>query len=882
MQLAGRATELTQLEGAFRDLKGGRGRLVLLTGASGVGKTALARGFLDRLEARAPDVVTLRALCVQDQSASRAYGPFRELVSLLGGVKGGAALASLVAQKAPGWLSPKDSAPSRNALFEQQLALWRAITEERQVAIFIDDLQWSDRSTLDLLTKLGAAFGALPLLVICTYQRPKSGEGVSIDAVRRKLGSNAVEIAVRELDDGAILSVVEQTLHGSASKDLAQLVLDFAKGNPFCAEQVVRWLKERKKLRRKLFKHTASARDLPAGETDVETLVVERLEALEPSLRWALEAAALSGSVIDTAVLAGLIGQDATAIAEDLHRAQEEHGLLDDIGEYRWLNGTRSSRFQFRHPVIRRLAAERVTGKRRPHLLSRAAETLEKLAANGSGDIADEIALIYSRSVLEAPSKKWRMRAVELAERLFAPYELEELLLAAAQASHDDRERLRLEHRLATLFAATGREPEALKMLERVFERSSAGDDTKMKVSAGVMLGWLQLEAGVEPSKLSALMGQLVDSARKAQESAELVAALDLACVIAERAGRAEEALLMAEEAMYVAKTPGEPEFVAQAAYRLAGVQISWDSPQEGRELAERARELFAQVEAPDGVAACHDLLGMASFRAGDWDDALHHWSSALEQLEAAGVDEQRVAMKTNIAELKTFQGNFGEASELYYDGLRLAEDLEDQSLVLRCRAGIARLEFERGNYGRVLELTEAIRQQLPEAGAWREDFHSTAVRALSYLEMGDELQAWQEAVRLEQLYQGKEGWFERRAEGDAVRIRVIDLDSDAWLAGMVADQGIGETLDKDLYGEGFLQYHRATVLERTKPGEARAAAERAHEIFEKLGAAPMLSRSKELLSTLPADASAAEQQNGDDDEFSEDKLDSWFDSLEG
>ena len=360
----------------------------------------------------------------------------------------------------------------------------------------------------------------------------------------------------------------------------------------------------------------------------------------------------------------------------------------------------------------------------------------------------------------------------------------------------------------------------------------------------------------------------------------ELVMALDLSCVVAERVGRAEEALLMAEEALYVAEQSGNAETVAQAAYRMARVHVSWGDPEEGRSLAQRALEVFGQVDELGGVAVCHDLLGLANFRAGDWDGALHHWESALESMEVAGVTDQKIAMQANIADLLTLRGEFDRALRLYKTGLQLAEELDDDPLALRCRTGIARLEFERADYSAVLELTEQIRKVLPASGAWKADFLITAVRALAYLELGDELQAWQEAARLEQLYQGKEGWFERRAEGDAVRIRVIDLDSDSWLAGMVAQQGIGETVDTDLYGEGFLQYHQAHVLARAQPAEARTAAERSIELFDKLGAAPMLARAKQLLDELPEVESLASDAGSS--EMDEDKMDSWFDSLDG
>jgi tetratricopeptide (TPR) repeat protein len=237
--------------------------------------------------------------------------------------------------------------------------------------------------------------------------------------------------------------------------------------------------------------------------------------------------------------------------------------------------------------------------------------------------------------------------------------------------------------------------------------------------------------------------------------------------------------------------------------------------------------------------------------------------------------------MQVNIAELLTLRGDFNRAERMFKVGIQQATELDDELLTLRCRTSTARLEFERGDYAAVLEQTDGIRKLLPESGAWKIDFQTTAIRALAYLELGDELQAWQEAARLEQLYQGKEGWFERRAEGDAVRTRVIDLDSDAWLAGMVAQQGIGETADKDPYGEGFLQYHQAHVLARKKPAEARLAVERAVELFEKLGAEPMAANARRLLGEMP-EVEVTEPVNNGGEEIDEEKLDAWFDSIDG
>ena len=75
------------------------------------------------------------------------------------------------------------------------------------------------------------------------------------------------------------------------------------------------------------------------------------------------------------------------------------------------------------------------------------------------------------------------------------------------------------------------RAPEAEALLRHVFEHTRELGDLETEVAAGVMLGWLLLERGVEPLEVSSLAGSLVDRARTAEKSEELVMALDLSCV---------------------------------------------------------------------------------------------------------------------------------------------------------------------------------------------------------------------------------------------------------------------------------------------------------------------------------------------------------------
>jgi tetratricopeptide (TPR) repeat protein len=877
--LVGRATELAQLDRVFRDTRdepGRRGRLVLLSGESGIGKTALGVAFAARVARMESRAITIGTACLEGEGTVRPYGPFRDLLAQLRGLPESAGVADTL-KEAPAWLPNGPATRGRNGLFDQFINLCRAIARARPFVFTIDDLQWSDRSSLDLLTRLVSSMASVPMLILGTYEPSGDGGADSVRDLFRRAGPNAIELALHELEPDEVAKLGENLVGGSLGGEVGDWITSVAGGNALRAEQYVRLLAETGILRKGLFRFSLRGKDLPDGSEETEKIIGERLDSLEPRVRWTLEAAALVGTVVDSIVVANQVGRTRDEVLAELRRAEGRHGLIMAVGERRWATGSWSVRFRFRHPLIRRALRERVTEKRRGYLLTRAAEKLEQLAGEGAGEIIDEIAGLRMEAA-EGDAHEWVLKAAHLAERFHAIHELEAFLQTATGGARDEQERLRIESRLARIYSSTGREAEAEALFESVYERARSLGDPATEVSAGVHLGWLRLERGYSPVDLVQHAGRLVDTAR-AGERKDLVMALELSCVVGERLGRAEEALLMAEEALYVAEQSGDAETVARAAYRLAAVHLSWGNPEEGNELAKRALEVYEQVGDIGGLSDCHELLGLANFRAGDWSLALHHWEAAMKSAEAASAPEGKVAMQANIADLLTLRGEFDRALSLFESGLKLAGELEDAQLARRCRTGIARLEFERGNYPAVLELTDQIREILPDVGAWRDDFQTTAIRALAYLELGDELQAWHEAARLEQLYQGKEGWFERRAEGDAVRMRVIDLDSDAWLAGMVAQQGIGETVDKDPYGEGFLQYHQALVLSRTRPAEARQAAERAVELFGRLGAEPMLKRARRLIDRLPEVPPASTESPGGG--IDEDKIDQWFEGLE-
>src|SRR5262245_491104 len=193
--LVGRATELAQLHQWLEKALSGERQVVFVTGEPGVGKTALVDAFLRRVRARdwglgaSPWVG--RGQCIEHYGAGEAYMPVLEALGRLCREPGGGRLIELLSRHAPTWLvqmpallTPADLetlqrktlGATRERMLREMAEAVEALTAERPLVLWLEDLQWGDYSTLELIAALARRRERARLLVVGTY-RPVDGIG---------------------------------------------------------------------------------------------------------------------------------------------------------------------------------------------------------------------------------------------------------------------------------------------------------------------------------------------------------------------------------------------------------------------------------------------------------------------------------------------------------------------------------------------------------------------------------------------------------------------------------------------------------------------------------------------------------------------------------
>ena len=153
ISLLERDDDLAVLHGAFSEVRAGRGRLVLVAGEAGVGKTSLVHAFCGSVRGSSR---VLEGSC-DALATPRALGPFADLAAAAGDLLRAEIAAGVTAHE----------------LFD---AL-RAELGTSPAVVVLEDLHWADEATLDVVRVLGRRIGSVPALVVVTYREEGARAG---------------------------------------------------------------------------------------------------------------------------------------------------------------------------------------------------------------------------------------------------------------------------------------------------------------------------------------------------------------------------------------------------------------------------------------------------------------------------------------------------------------------------------------------------------------------------------------------------------------------------------------------------------------------------------------------------------------------------------
>jgi DNA-binding CsgD family transcriptional regulator len=574
-RLVGRETELAHLVDRLEQMVAvGTGGMALVLGEAGVGKSRLIAETVAAATAAGVSVFTGRAVPGGE--------PYRALVEALTVALRGRSLPrddslrpylpALAAVLPDARIEGRIDPPGGVALGEGVRRLVAALAGLHGAVLVLEDLQWADPDSLDVLTYLAHAGDASPLLLLVTA---RDEDGALEPLLRLGASCQAPTVTLSRLDPAATRAVVESCLTGPPPQELVDFVSEHADGLPLLVEELLTGL-------------AAAGTLQPDGDltgpltTNVPrtfaATIRQRLSSLSRPARSVIRTAAILGRRFDYRLLAEIAGLPETVVLEAL-RAARDSGLLEVED---------SANFRFRHALTCEAVVDDMLPPEQESVARAAAAVVERRDPQAS----ELAAALWCLAGEETRAAELYARAGEQAHRRGALRSAERLLTRSAQLPLADRTlRAQVDHALLDVLAAIGETDRALELGRRLL----AEGETRVRLTLA--------EVAADAGRWDAAAAELAALPPDADPRVRVLGAR-----VAHSDGRPEDARRLACEALQEAQERGLWS-VACAALEVVGRAARLSDLTAARDAFRAAYELAVLHDLPvERLSALHEM----------------------------------------------------------------------------------------------------------------------------------------------------------------------------------------------------------------------------------------------------------------------------------
>lgn len=706
-RFVGREQELGQLGDILERALAGQGQICMVLGEAGSGKTALVNEFARCSQVQHRDLVVAVGQSDAQTGAGDAFLPFREVLCQLTGdveaklargdiseenagrLRGllslsGQALAELgpdlvgifvpgaglmmrasafVAEKA-GWLDKLEHLSKRprktevidgrrieqGQIFEQYTNVLRELASRRPILLVLDDLQWADQGSIDLLFRLGRRIENSRVMIVGTY-RPdevalgREGQRHPLEKVtselKRYLGEIEVDLNRAQVLTGrAFVDDFLDTELNDLGEDFRQALFRHTGGHPLFTIELLRNMQERGDLVRDsrgrwIENSVLDWETLPAR---VEGVIEERIGRLEAELRAVLTAASVEGEDFTAEVVARTEGLLEGDLVRQLSRELERRHRLVAARGIRRIKGKRLSLYRFEHNLFHKYLYGELDEASRAYLHEEVGLVLEELFGEQVDEIAIHLAHHFSRAGLPGKARTYLLLSGEQAAARFANVEALDYLdraLALTKES-EEKERFEILDAREQAYNVLGRRGEQEKDLNAMSQLAEALDDDQYRAEVLLRKSYLtgvcsDYSVSIELAKDTIALARTAGLA-DIESAANLLWASSLF-----RIGDYHEARKRLQQALSLAREVGLPRREARSLDLLGVVECFSGELEKAREHCEQALEILRSIGDRLNETGALMNLGIIHGRASDYPSERQCFEEAVHQFRELG-----------------------------------------------------------------------------------------------------------------------------------------------------------------------------------------------------------------------------------------------------
>lgn len=901
IQLIDRTDEMAVLRNAVDKAVRGEGGLVFLYGEPGIGKTRLTRELGAYARLRGMQVVYGRCPALFRMDGVPPYVLWSEVIRnyledcnpeqlyrVVGYYPG--EVCKLVPDLANRLRSIPPSVPispehERDRLFEAVSQFVTNISREAPLLVVLDDLQWTDQSSLLLMHYLARGVYRAPMLILGAYRDTDIDERHVLSSVLTELNRERLlkSLLLKRMSADDASEMIKRLLEqDEAPTEFCDLVYQKTRGNPFFVEEVIKSLKEEEVIFRK--ENQWKIREVSKIEfpKTVKSVIKARVGRLDDECQNLLTLASFVGNDFSFESLCGVTG-----FAEDKVLDLMEQMLKTGLVKERVIRG--QDVYSFADIIVRDVVHEEVSHLRHKKLHGTVGRALEKVYEKNVDEHFGELALHFLEFGDEKKALGYFLKAGDRAAKIYANNEAFSYFHSA----------------LKLLEGNEGAPREKARVLEKLgdIKRLAGEHDACMKYWNEASLLWKQLDEKGSVARLhrkvaTVLWEELSDvqGAKEHQQAALRILEsepenVELAILYEDighmyyRIGDMTNALSLAEKALELAKKLNEYEVISSSytsmgtvfdytgekakavecleralkialdngyferalrAYNNLGVVLPTEEFERSLECYEKGYELAKKVGDIKMTSFIGCNLGNIYVNMGNVDKALHLTEESVALDRKAGYMSQLYFSVSTLGWIYQILGEWDKSEQYYKEVFDVSQKTTDFQGIASGYFFPGWLYLEKGEYIKAKELVEKGFEVVEKAGARYMKMANIQFMILIYLEL-EEVEKAKNLVDELQQYAHEKNDKQLIANADLVRGMLFRVQK-RW------EESI-EYFEKSLqefealnarrwsvymFARYFLFEYARVYLDRDQKGDREKAhnlLNQAFEIFEKMGA---------------------------------------------
>jgi predicted ATPase/DNA-binding winged helix-turn-helix (wHTH) protein len=415
--MVGRVAELAELERRLTRALIGRCQIMFVVGEPGIGKTTLLDMFADRHAANGELAYTV-GRCAEHYGPSEAYLPLLDAITRLCRGPHAERVLRILRRHAPGWLAQLPSllddaeveslqrrtvGATRERMLRELADALTAISADIPLILRLEDLHWSDASTLDWLGFFARRIEPARLLIVSSarpieglsHTHPLSALYAELAVAERCGVLRLAQLGPAEVAEYLALRFGHAVVDRRESSALAEAIHGRTEGNPLFVVNVANDLVARGMLVERDGGWVLAGRIKDVAATipdDLRRLIELQLERLSAGERELLEVASAAGEEFSAAAVAAALGEPTETTEIGCSELVRRALFLENAGSESWPDGTVASRYAFRHALYRATLYERLPAARRARLHVAIAARLEAGFGEHARERAAELA----------------------------------------------------------------------------------------------------------------------------------------------------------------------------------------------------------------------------------------------------------------------------------------------------------------------------------------------------------------------------------------------------------------------------------------------------------------------------------------------------------